>query len=39
MKQIILDIFEMERSVMIELNPANIVRHKYAILRQTNVLA
>ena len=37
MKQLILDIFEIERSVMIELT--NIVRNKYAILRQNNVLA
>ena len=39
MKQLILDIFQIERSVMIEVNPANIVRNKYAILRQNNVLA
>ena len=39
MKQFILDIFQIERSVMIELNQANIVRNKYDILRQNNVLA
>ena len=39
MKQLILDIFRIERGAMIGLNPANIVRDKYAILRQNNVLA
>ena len=39
MKQLILDIFWFERSVMIGLNPANIERNKCVILRQNNVSA
>ena len=39
MKQLTLDIFRIEQSFMIELNAANILRNKYVILRQNNVLA
>ena len=32
MKQLMLDIFRTERSVMIKLNPENIVRNEYVII-------